>query len=413
MIASPKRRLSDATNLENKQANKSLKTEEKDKSREERLEQVFENMRLRRIVKENHGCDINQLAFFFNNKNFTAPFGIDKVKTFDKRGAVQRHSTDTSNVLATVGGCELSIYDNEHCGDHLDIMSNFDLTGTTDEGDEGSAAKDHSLETFCWLYKEGDALLATGGADGLIRIISVANSEEIKILEGHKKLIYDIQSHPQSDNIILSTSKDGTIRLWDVDQNKCIAIFEADATVTCFHSSGEQFISGNSRGELRVWNVPSTTETMDDEPITVEKKSSRLVRKMHGDSYIDCIRIANGNVLSKSINGRMEYWDIETEKTIRSIRVRSGENYSRFDVSLDELFFCVGSSQGTIYVYNVQTGKLVSELGHRRSTKAVRCCVFSRDSRQIVSAGEDGFIMRYDYIDSDTLAEWANWKRDE
>lgn len=65
-------------------------------------------------------------------------------------------------------------------------MSNFDLTGTTDEGDEGSAAKDHSLETFCWLYKEGDALLATGGADGLIRIISVANSEEIKILEGHK-----------------------------------------------------------------------------------------------------------------------------------------------------------------------------------------------------------------------------------
>lgn len=107
MIASPKRRLSDATNLENKQANKSLKTEEKDKSREERLEQVFENMRLRRIVKENHGCDINQLAFFFNNKNFTAPFGIDKVKTFDKRGAVQRHSTDTSNVLATVGGCEV------------------------------------------------------------------------------------------------------------------------------------------------------------------------------------------------------------------------------------------------------------------------------------------------------------------
>ncbi|CAO3624908.1 unnamed protein product [Mucor hiemalis] len=292
-------------------------------------------------------------------------------------------------------------------------MSNFDLTTTVNEEDEGTASKNHSLETFCWLYKEGDALLATGGADGLIRIISVANSEEIKILEGHTKLIYDIQSHPQSDNIILSTSKDGTIRLWDVDQNKCIAIFEADATVTCFHSSGEKFISGNSRGELRVWNIPSTTETMDDEPITIEKKSSRLVKKMHGDSYIDCIRIANGNVLSKSINGRMEYWDIETEKTIRSIRVRSGENLSRFDVSLDELFFCVGSSQGTIYVYNVQTGKLVSELGHRRSTKAVRCCVFSRDSRQIVSAGEDGFIMRYDYIDSDTLAEWANWKRDE
>ncbi|KAI9360257.1 WD40-repeat-containing domain protein [Pilaira anomala] len=399
-----KRRLSDANT---DQSNKTLKSEDK----EQRLEQMFENMRLRRIVKENHGCDINQLSFFFNNKNFTAPFGLDQVKTFDKRGAVQRHSTDTSNVLATVGGCELSIYDNEHCGDHLDIMSNFDLTPLEEEGD--NTAMKHTLDTFCWLYKERDAVLATGGADGLIHIISVANSEEIKILEGHQKRIYDIQSHPQSDNIILSTSKDGTIRLWDVDEGKCIAIFEAEATVTCFHPAGEKFVSGNSRGELRVWKIPSTTETMDDEPIIIEKKDSRPVKKMHGDSYIDCIRFANGNVLSKSINGRIEYWDMETEQTIRSIRIRSGENYSRFDVSLDELFFCVGSSQGTVYVYNIKSGKVVSELGHRRSTKAVRCCVFSRDSRQIISAGEDGFIMRYDYIDDDTLAEWKNWTKDD
>lgn len=106
-----KRRLSDATNTQ--KANKTQKTEEEEEkpelSREQRLEQVFGNMRLRRIVKENHGADINQLAFFFNNKNFSAPFGIDQIKTFDKRGAVQRHRTDTSNVLATVGGCEVRI----------------------------------------------------------------------------------------------------------------------------------------------------------------------------------------------------------------------------------------------------------------------------------------------------------------
>lgn len=32
---------------------------------------------------------------------------------------------------------------------------------------------------------------------------------------------------------------------------------------------------------------------------------------------------------------------------------------------------------------------------------------------QIISAGEDGFIMRYDYIDDDTLAEWKNWTKDD
>lgn len=33
--------------------------------------------------------------------------------------------------------------------------------------------------------------------------------------------------------------------------------------------------------------------------------------------------------------------------------------------------------------------------------------------RQIVVAGQDAFIMRYDYIDSKTLDEWAKWKKSE
>lgn len=147
----------------------------------------------------------------------------------------------------------MNVYDNEHCGDHLDIMSNFDLST---QDDQDKTRKD--LHTFCWLYRENDAWLAAAGADGLIHIVSLANSQEIDILAGHTsklhyickiiawgcennlKTIYicllesinDLQTHPFSDNYILSTSKDGTIRLWDVDARKCLVIFEADASVT-------------------------------------------------------------------------------------------------------------------------------------------------------------------------------------
>lgn len=64
-------------------------------------------------------------------------------------------------------------------------MSNFDLTPPAVNGSEAKPISNLTLETFCWLYREGDALLATGGTDGLIRIISVANSEEVSVLEGH------------------------------------------------------------------------------------------------------------------------------------------------------------------------------------------------------------------------------------
>ena len=68
------------------------------KSKSKRIEKCsqnnFGNMRLRRIVKENHGHDISQLSFFFNNKDIT------KV-----RATVL---IDTSNVLGSVGGCEVN-----------------------------------------------------------------------------------------------------------------------------------------------------------------------------------------------------------------------------------------------------------------------------------------------------------------
>ncbi|KAI9312894.1 WD40-repeat-containing domain protein [Dichotomocladium elegans] len=353
MIGTLKRRPSE--DLENGSNHKVAKTESL--SRTERQERVYANMRLRRIIKENHGSNIHQLAFFFNNKNFSAPVGLDVNKTFDKRGSVQRDQSDTSNVIAVVGGCQLSIYDNEHCGDHLDIMSNFDLAPLQDDG-----GVKRELHTFCWLYRENDAWLAAAGTDGIIHIVSLANSQEIIQLEGHTKTIHDLQTHPQSDNYILSTSKDGTIRLWDVDAKRCLAIFECDATVTCFDPTGEKFISGNSRGELREWTIPAVMDLgEEDEPVMVEKKHSRLFKKLHGENYIDCIRFANGNVLSKSANGRIEYWDAAKEQSIRTFRIRTGESCSRFDVrfvwSHPETVICYISSAAHCF-FIVSTSRL-------------------------------------------------------
>ncbi|KAI8099532.1 WD40-repeat-containing domain protein [Halteromyces radiatus] len=248
-------------------------------------------MRLKRIVKENHGQDINQMAFFFNNKNFAGPVGLDVNKTFDKRGAVQREQHDTSNVVGTVGGAQMNVYDNEHCGDHLDIMSNFNLASTLNADEEPNKK---FLHTFCWIYQEDDAVVATGGMDGDIHILSIANSKEIAILKGHTKRILDLQSHPKNDKYIFSVSKDGTMRLWDLETQKCIIMFEYECNVACFHPSGETFITGTTKGELREWTIPTFITPMDDDDdgiMVVGKSNSRLLKRMHGESTIGNIYI--------------------------------------------------------------------------------------------------------------------------
>ncbi|KAG0013865.1 hypothetical protein BGZ80_010793 [Entomortierella chlamydospora] len=262
-------------------------------SQSEQLERIFKNLRLRRIVKENHSSEINQLAFCLNQRHNRTPFGLDQVKVFEKRGAVKRDPMDNSNILGTTGGPQANIYDNEHCGDHLDIMSHFLLDPSGEEGAE------------------------------------------------------ELPAHPTKDEYLLSASKDGTVRMWNILTGKCLLIFEYKASVTCFipSANGRVFLTGSYNGEVRKWNVPEF-ESEPEEPIVV----------------------------------------------------------------LDELFFCAGTSNGSVYIYNIDSGKTVTELKHRRSTKAIRTCIFARDSRTVICAGEDSFIWRYDYVTDDTLNEWATWK---
>ncbi|KAF9335370.1 hypothetical protein BG006_000240 [Podila minutissima] len=374
----------------------------------EQLEAIFRNLRLRRIVKENHTSEINQLAFCLNTRHNHTPFGLDQVKTFEKRGAVKRDPEDNSNILGTTGGPQANIYDNEHCGDHLDIMSHFLLDPVVEDG----AEEVPEMLTCCWIHQPQDAILATAGTDKLIHILSLARSKELVRLGGHTHTITDIQAHPTRDECLLSASKDGTVRMWNILTGKCLMIFEIKASVTCFNpnSDGQTFLTGGYNGEIREWTMP-TLESDPEEPIVVLANDSRVLQSGLHTARIDCIRFAKGKVLSKSVNGKVEYWDPSTLEKIRTFSIKNtASNQCRFDVSMDELFFCVGTSNGSVYVYNIDSGKTVTELKYRRSTKAIRTCIFSRDSRTIVCAGEDSFIWRYDYVTDETLNEWANWK---
>ncbi|KAF9129990.1 hypothetical protein BGW39_003595 [Mortierella sp. 14UC] len=365
-------------------------------NKSEQLEAIFKNLRLRRIVKENHASEINQMAFCLNQRHNKTPFGLDHIKIFEQRGAVKRDSWDNSNILGTTGGPQANIYDNEHCGDHLDIMSHFLLDPVGEEG----------AEEF------PDAILATAGTDKVVHILSLSRSKELVRLTGHNHTITDIQAHPFNDDYILSASKDGSVRMWNILTGKCLFIFEIKASVVCFNpiTEGKTFLTGGYNGEVREWPIP-TLDIEPEEPVVVLANESRVLQAGLHSARIDCIRFAKGKVLSKSVNGKVEYWDPETSAHIRTFTIKNtSSNQCRFDVSMDELFFCVGTSNGSVYIYNIDTGRTVTELKHRRSTKAIRTCIFARDSRTVVCAGEDSFIWRYDYVTDETLNEWANWK---
>ncbi|CAG8508943.1 6158_t:CDS:2 [Paraglomus brasilianum] len=165
---------------------------------------ILRNFKLRRIVKENHGHDINALSFFFFNLgNYEAPVRVEYIKSYDKANR----------------------FDNEHMGDHLDIMSNFALNKKPED----------ELLTCCWLCRQDDVLPNT---------------------------IADIQKYPKDDQHLLSASRDGSVRIWHVDDKSCsrlkLWLWLVDYSVSCgcWHPSGETFITGSYHGDIRYWTPP-------------------------------------------------------------------------------------------------------------------------------------------------------------
>ena len=59
----------------------------------------------------------------------------------------------------------------------------------------------------------------------------------------------------------------------------------------------------------------------------VESKSTKSI------SVIDCIRFANQNVISKSLSGKIEYWNYDTLEIIKTFSIKNNSpSRSRFDV---------------------------------------------------------------------------------
>ncbi|KAI9033254.1 WD40-repeat-containing domain protein [Hyaloraphidium curvatum] len=203
---------------------------------------------LKRILKENHGADINQIAFNFRRRSMLG----DSAQI-----SAEMLVGDSPNIVATVGGPQANIYDNEHDVDHLDIMSHFVLAG--EAGATGGTSSAGELRTCCWLRSPHDAILAVAGTSGVIHILSLAFSAELRQLQGHSGTVHDLQAHPMDDDILLSVASDGTARLWHVPSGQCLASLLIDRpSAICFQPSGEGFLVATSRGD--VWNCSVPNE---------------------------------------------------------------------------------------------------------------------------------------------------------
>lgn len=152
-------------------------------------------------------------------------------------------------------------------------------------------------------------------------MIYMSNKNNIKPIIAHPNAVHDLKVHPVEADLVLSASKDYSIRLWNIRTEALVVIFSGieahrDQVVTIsFDTLGNKVLSAGIDHTIKIWHL--------DKPVikTAIQKSKYYNRIASGrqfktitepypffssdtihDNYIDCIKWFGDFVLSKVYN---------------------------------------------------------------------------------------------------------------
>uniref|UniRef100_A0A8C5HEE9 Transcription initiation factor TFIID subunit 5 n=2 Tax=Gouania willdenowi TaxID=441366 RepID=A0A8C5HEE9_GOUWI len=218
--------------------------------------------------------------------------------------------------------------------------------------------------------------------DVLERIMDEKTASESKILYGHSGPVYGISFSPDR-NYLLSSSEDGTIRLWSLQTFTCLVGYKGHnypVWDTQFSPHGYYFVSGGHDRVARLW-------------ATDHYQPLRMFSGHLAD--ITCTRFhPNSNyVVTGSSDRTIRLWDVLNGNCVRIFTGHKGPIHA-LAFSPNGKFLASGATDGRVLLWDIGHGLMVGELkGHTDTIYSLR---FSRDSEILASGSMDNTVRLWD-----------------
>ncbi|MCB9502421.1 MAG: TIR domain-containing protein, partial [Deferribacteres bacterium] len=225
-------------------------------------------------------------------------------------------------------------------------------------------------------------IIASASDDNTVRLWDVNNYKEIALLKGHTYTVYSV-AFSSDRNTIASASADNTVRLWDANNHKEIVLLIGHTNwvrAVAFSSDGNTIVSASSDNTVRLWDANN------------HKEIARL--NGHTKAISSVVFSSSGNtVASASDDQTIRFWNTKTHKEIAQLK---GHNNTVRAVAFSNNGNTIASASDdhTIRLWNLKRKNEIVQLnGH---TKAVLSVAFSNDENTIISASDDKTIRLWD-----------------
>ena len=186
-------------------------------------------------------------------------------------------------------------------------------------------------------------LLASSSADKTIVLWQIENNKlrQVRELKGHKDWVTDVVF---KDNIIVSASRDGTIKLWQANGKLITTLFGHQGWVNTIQVSASYLISGGEDGKVIIW--------------AINNNGGRRLRTIQvSDKNITSLALSNDQ---KTIIAVSDYWEVTSwnledgSKNAVQNFATNRESINDIAWSQDNQLLANGTLEGKINIYNSQ-----------------------------------------------------------
>lgn len=199
-------------------------------------------------------------------------------------------------------------------------------------------------------------------------------------LTGHTERVTCVDLN-ETGNKGISASSDRSLKIWDLERGFCLS------TILCHsicHSlsylDGPVVASGHSDGNLRMWDL--RTLKLANEVVAHSSTISSISTSLTGNTLLTCGR---DNILNV-----FDTRTLEVRCFLRDPGFKVATNWTRACLSPDEELAACGSIDGSVFVWNVFSGKVQKHLQSHKASTVVS--FWSHRGQPLITGDKSGVI---------------------
>jgi len=240
---------------------------------------------------------------------------------------------------------------------------------------------EHSKSVLSVSFKPDGSFLASGGADGIIKLFDT-NGEDIATIEADKTAVSDIAFSPDG-KFLASAGSENAIKIWNLDNLKepqLAMVFEGHGglvTNVRFSPDGKMLVSGSYDGIIKLWGIEEGRLLRD------LGTHEGVVTSVSFGADGKTIASASGDESPKGQN-IVKLWSVDGN-LLQTLRGHEAWIYS-VSLSPDGQTIASASADRTIKLWSIDGKEIETLRGHGDEVLQV---LFSRDGKAIASASRD------------------------